>query len=112
MFKRQEEIDRAIEQFRLAFEIENTHDTAFEIGQLYVDKGVFTAALDFFTFAIESANLNVLAIAPNDLSKYYLARARCYEALNLYEHAKADNRKILEADPGFIQRQLHANKLA
>jgi hypothetical protein len=32
----------------------------------------------------------------------YLQRVKCYEALNLFEHAKADNRKIIEADPGFV----------
>lgn len=42
----------------------------------------------------------------------YLGRVKCYEALGLFEHAKVDNRKILEADPGFLQRQIAKQKKA
>jgi len=36
---------------------------------------------------------------------------KCHEEMNLNEHAKADYKKILEADPNFIQRQiLNAHK--
>lgn len=56
------------------------------------------------TFAIEHACQDALKVEPAVLSDMYLQRVKCYEALNLFEHAKSDNRKILEADPGFLQR--------
>ena len=65
-------------------------------------KGLHTAALDFFTYAIDTACGNILYIEPEKLSAIYVERVKCYEALNLFEHAKADNKKVLEADPGFL----------
>ena len=47
---------------------------------------------------------DVLNVSPEELSDIYLHRVKVYEQMNLLEHAKADYRKILEADPGFIQR--------
>jgi hypothetical protein len=42
---------------------------------------------------------DVIRVEPQTLSLIYMQKVKCYEALNLFEHAKADNRKILEADP-------------
>ena len=44
----------------------------------------------------------MLKVEPMVLSEMYMGRVKCYEALGLFEHAKVDNKKILEADPGFI----------
>ena len=79
---------------------------------MYAAQGIYTAALDFLTFAIEHACMDVLQVEPSLLSEMYLQRVKCYEGLNLFEHAKADNRKILEADPGFLQRQIAKQKKA
>lgn len=53
-------------------------------------------------YAIDLAVQNALRVDPQTLSALYMHRMRCFEALDLHEHAKADYKKVLEADPGFI----------
>ena len=105
-YVRQDEPEKAIAAFRRSLELDTVPLVAAEVGKLYAKKGELTQALDFFSYALDMATADVLNISPEDLSEIYLQRVKIYEQMNLLEHARADYKKILEADPGFIQRQL------
>jgi len=48
----------------------------------------------------------VLSATPEFIADLYLQRVKVFESLNMLEHARSDQKKILEADPNFIQRQM------
>ena len=62
--------------------------------------------MEYCSYAIEMATDSILYVKPELLAKFYCDRVKIYEKLNMFEHARNDQKKILEADPGFIQRQL------
>ena len=105
-YVRQDEPEKAIQAFRRSLELDTEPLVAAEVGKLYAKKGELTQALDFFTYALDMATADVLNTAPEELSDIYLHRVKVYEQMNLLEHAKSDYKKILEADPSFIQRQI------
>ena len=105
-YTRQDEPEKAIQAFRRSLELDTTPLVAAEVGKLYAKKGELTQALDFFTYALDMATADALNVRPEELSDIYLHRVKVYEQMNLLEHAKADYKKILEADPSFIQRQI------
>ena len=101
-FKLQEQSDQAIESFLRALELKGTPDVANEIGKLYLKKGDFNLALEYCSYAIEMATEDILNISPERLADLYCDRVQIYEQLHMLEHARSDQRKILEADPNFI----------
>ena len=105
-YSRQDEPEKAIQAFRRSLELDTLPLVASEVGKLYSKKGELTQALDFFTYALDMATADPLNVTPAELSDIYLHRVKVYEQMNLLEHAKADYKKILEADPSFIQRQI------
>ena len=63
-------------------------------------------ALEYIGFALELATEDVLRAKPEIIADLYLQRVKVFESLNMHEHARGDQKKILEADPNFVQRQM------
>lgn len=111
-YKMQDARESAIQAFVRVLELDSTPQIAGEVSKLYAKLGNVTMALEYATYAIEMGESEVLAIAPQDLSELYSQRVALYEAMNMFEHARKDQRKILEADPNFIQRQIIRQNIA
>ena len=75
---------------------------AGNLGKLYYLQGNNTLALEYLGFAIELATEDVLRAKPEVIADLYLQRVKVFESLNMMEHARGDQKKILEADPNFI----------
>jgi len=100
-------MDAAIVSYTKALELDpHSAELAGLLGKLYYVQGNNTLALEFLGFAIELATEDVLAAQPEFIADLYLQRVKVFESLNMQEHARADQKKILEADPNFIQRQM------
>lgn len=106
VYKDQGSVEAAIECFKKSLELESTPEKAFEIGKLYFSQHLFCEAIEFYNYAVDMSADDVLAIEPQYLSDIYLHRMKCFEEMELLEHAKADYKKILESDPNFIQRHI------
>ena len=76
------------------------------LGKLHYMQGNNSMALEYIGYALEVALEDVLRAKPEFIADLYLQRVKVYESLNMHEHARADQKKILEADPNFIQRQM------
>lgn len=109
--KKQDNPERAIECYRASLEIDQTQfKLSFEMGSLLLQLKNPTDALDFLTYAINQAVAEAINTEPHELANMYLTRMRCYQAMDLVEHAQNDYVKVLEADPNFIQRTLLEKK--
>ena len=101
--RKQEKMDSAIQSYTKALEYDpHSAEIAGLLGKLYYLQGNNTLALEFLGFAIELATEDVLSATPEFIADLYLQRVKVYESLNMMEHARADQKKILEADPNFI----------
>ena len=96
-------MDQAIDSYTKALELDpHSAELAGLLGKLYYVQGNNTLALEYLGFAIELATEDVLKAKPEFIADLYLQRVKVYESLNMMEHARADQKKILEADPNFI----------
>lgn len=102
----QEQDEASIQAFVRALELNSTPEIANEVSKLYLRQGNPTLALEYASYAIDMAATDVLSIQPESLADLYSDRVKIYEQLRMFEHARSDQRKILEADPNFIQRQI------
>ena len=72
------------------------------LGKLYYVQGNNSMALEFLGYAIEVATEDVMKSKPEFIADLYLQRVKVFESLNMHEHARMDQKKILEVDPSFI----------
>ena len=106
LYKDQNNYDAALHSFRKSLTLDggSAPELAFEIGKIYLEQNQNAEALENFSHAIEIALDNPVLVEPQLLSDMYLSRMKCYEQMELLEHAKEDYKKIQLADPNFLQR--------
>lgn len=80
----------------------NSAEISGLLGKLYYTQGNNSMALEFLGYAIEVAIEDVMKSRPEFIADLYLQRVKVFESLNMHEHARADQKKILEVDPNFV----------
>lgn len=105
--RKQDKLLQAIDSYTKVLEIDpSSAEIAGLLGKLYYIQGNNSMALEFLGFALEVATEDVMKSKAEFIADLYLQRVKVYESLNMHEHARADQKKILEVDPNFVQRQM------
>ena len=101
----QEKTTAAIEAYSRALELDTQLlPVAVQIGKLYFQEGNNTLALEYFDYALEVANADLMSVRPETLADIYLQKVKVFESLGMLEHARQEQKKVLNADPTFAHR--------